>query len=312
MKWAPVVSAVFAATGLTGCNYGHGTFPPVPAWAVPEVDWELKKDVHLRRLQELAATMPVPKESFPALVEECEYGAWEVKRAALNLLKELAPLGPEDVPLFLDALGRVRRGRGECPLTPEDVVLATKYLKEGREDWAGRVELAERLWRVGPAAVPTLVKALKDPKQRTDALSAIALLGSMAKDAVPALMDEITCTDWHFREDGAVAWVLARIGADAGLPLIHATRSERWWVRQEAQRALVEMAKFNSEGVVAMFSDLLHNLDVEVRLSAIQILAELPMQRRDILLLVTAALNDERTEVREAAQRTLERIEGQR
>jgi HEAT repeat protein len=67
--------------------------------------------------------------------------------------------------------------------------------KDNRLEWqkgsagSGRFAPADALGRIGPAAVPDLVKTLDDPdaRMRAGAVRALGAIGRPAKKAVPAL-----------------------------------------------------------------------------------------------------------------------------
>jgi len=64
-----------------------------------------------------------------------------------------------------------------------------------------RRRAASTLGKVGPAAVPALVQALKDANAEVRGLSAFMLgeIGPAAKDAVPALTEALEDADWAVR-----------------------------------------------------------------------------------------------------------------
>src|SRR5215471_2753189 len=85
----------------------------------------------------------------------------------------------------------------------------------GSEEEPAQQEAVESLSRLGQAAVPELLKALKDDdwQVRNQAAVVLGAIGPEAKAAVPALMDVLQEDDKYFRGHGAVA--LGKIGKEA-------------------------------------------------------------------------------------------------
>ncbi|MFQ5795664.1 MAG: HEAT repeat domain-containing protein [Candidatus Bipolaricaulia bacterium] len=108
----------------------------------------------------------------------------------------------------------------------------------------GKSKLAVRkLVKIGPAAVPTLIKVLqdKDVDVRQEAAEALGKIGPDARDAVPALVEALRDEDWSVRQFSA--WALRKIGPDAVPALIEALEDEDERVRDNATRVLQVLKK---------------------------------------------------------------------
>jgi HEAT repeat protein len=96
-----------------------------------------------------------------------------------------------------------------------------KPIKEWLKSMESGAEGADRealqvLKRMGPAAVPDLIQALKDQdwQVRNQAAVALGVIGPEAKTAVPALIDALQAEDKYLRSHAATA--LGQIGREAG------------------------------------------------------------------------------------------------
>ena len=106
----------------------------------------------------------------------------------------------------------------KTPTTPPEPGLLSTPLERYDppfRDWGVREMAFDSLWRIGPAALPALVKALHaaDDNQRVQATRALARMGRDAKDAVPDLIAALSDPVERVRL-GAVR-ALGQIGPDA-------------------------------------------------------------------------------------------------
>jgi HEAT repeat protein len=86
---------------------------------------------------------------------------------------------------------------------------------EALKDKRLRFGAANALVRIGPAAVPALIEALKDKDRNVRRAAALALgkIGPATKDAVPALIEALKDKESYVRS--AAAWALGKIGPEA-------------------------------------------------------------------------------------------------
>src|SRR5271163_3545196 len=85
----------------------------------------------------------------------------------------------------------------------------------GSEEYSVHREGVEALRRMGPAAVPDLIQALKDEdwQVRNQAAVALGMIGPEVKTAVEALVDVLQDQDKYLRSHGATA--LGNLGREA-------------------------------------------------------------------------------------------------
>jgi NADH dehydrogenase len=138
-------------------------------------------------------------------------------------------------------------------------------------------EAVAALSRLGQAAVPELITALKDSDWhiRNQAAVALGAIGPTAKEAVPALIDVLQEQDKYFRAHGAAA--LGRIAkeAKAAVPaLMKALKDSEEDVRREAAAALGRIGPEAREAIAALV-ELVQDARKPVRKQAIQALEEI-------------------------------------
>lgn len=94
-------------------------------------------------------------------------------------------------------------------------VAPAEYSLKPLSKWTQQEAAADALGRIGPAAVPQLVAALRstDPEERLQATQVLARMGSDAKEAVPDLIRLLEDPDERIRK--AATRTLGRIGPDA-------------------------------------------------------------------------------------------------
>jgi NADH dehydrogenase len=146
-----------------------------------------------------------------------------------------------------------------------------------REEEPAQQEAVGALSRLGQAAVPELIKALKDDdwQVRNQAAVVLGAIGPESKAAVPALIDVLREEDKYFRSHGAAA--LGKIGREARVAvpaLIKALKDHDEDVRREAAGALGRIGPEAREAVAALV-ELLTDPRKPVRKQAIQALEEI-------------------------------------
>jgi HEAT repeat protein len=178
-------------------------------WALTSLPWDspqlptMKKalgysDPKLRSLAAYAlGTMgPKPASAVPALTRLLRDESEDVRRAAVYALGEMGPEAKSAIPELVKMLHRWMKEdetrHEEAPRAPE-IVLA--------------------LWKIGPDAIPALVQALRTVKDEDTADEIIASLGLLGSAAVSPLQEVLEDQDPKVRV--RAAWALAVMGTEA-------------------------------------------------------------------------------------------------
>ncbi len=200
---------------------------------------------------------PRARAFVPALCEILKNPGRNARISAANRLAAIGSEAKGAVPSLIQALGR------RNPVFSPDEDMPSKA--------------AEALARIGSAAVPTLIEALKDEHYliRAGAADALGRMGPAATSAVPALAD--------------------------------ALRDERMVVRASAAMALKKMGPASASAVPALAGTLRDEYS-EVRCNAADALGAIGKAARPAVSAIVAATRDEYLVVREVAQATLRRI----
>jgi HEAT repeat protein len=171
----------------------------ITKWALQSGPPQIRVDILDSFATHLIDTKPFLPELLAALLDS----DIRVVKAAANTLWELGTKAECAVPRILRAMKAIR-ARAACahalcgiaPANPAVVAAITSYLKE-KGDVETQVALIALLERAGPAAkdaVPQLIKAIDDPREKRGAgeqkpvqASAIKALGEIGVHAKPAL-----------------------------------------------------------------------------------------------------------------------------
>ena len=163
-------------------------------------------------LKDLGKIDPADPAVRRTLLEAIRHGYVE-----LQMIKGLKPIGPEVVPILIEAMHRIGPGAGhiaDClaELRPESVLALTELLE--RNDAQLRQPILHALTKIGPEArpaIPALVEALKEEAPiHTDAAQALQAIGV---EALPALREAVKHKDKNVRSRATLA--LGHFGAAA-------------------------------------------------------------------------------------------------
>jgi HEAT repeat protein len=293
---------------------------PAAREAIPEVQ-AARKLPPLRALAALVLARQDParaSEAIQDLLPDLE-GEQIQQHTALLTLRELGAAAAEAVPslrpclrnpaLVLLALDVVE-GVG-----PAGSPLVTDLLGLLSERNGLVVQRAgEILVRLGPAAVPGLLGALKspNPRVRESAIERLGQIGKPAAGAVPALQAALEDEDTNVRLLAAEA--LGRIGS-AAAPALAAlqTRLSSWEAdtRRGAVRALDRMG-VDAKEVVPDLVSCLFDPDEVVRYGAASVLGRAGSAGEEVLTALEGALDDASPPVRLAAALALARLDSGR
>ncbi|MBL7133421.1 MAG: DUF1287 domain-containing protein [Phycisphaerae bacterium] len=217
---------------------------------------------------------------------------------------------PSKLELLLARLGLVRRRPYPYPtgfmgshaesseivedlarLGPPAIPVLIRAITDNDEDERVRMHAASALVEMGPQAAeatPALIQALKQRNEPVAKWAAQVLgeIGPAAKDAVPALIDALKGGDWEMRCCAAEA--LGRIGpgAKAAVPaLIDVLKGGDWDVRYYAAGALGRIGPAAKAAVPAL-EEALKDKDGNVRYAAAAALARLGLPDRGLPVLI--------------------------
>ncbi|MDB6151946.1 MAG: repeat-containing protein [Chthoniobacteraceae bacterium] len=185
---------------------------------------------------QLGKAGPAAKDAVPGLIKALSDEDKQVWSNAAGALAAIGPEAVEAIPALVLALDS-RAGRGR---ERRQLILRAAYA----------------LTRIGPAAIPELIKALSsdDTGQRIGASKALAGMGPAAKDAIPALLLNLSNDDVLLRRETVDA--LGEIGPDAAKPLLDSLASDLPRRREAVVLALGRLAQKGapvSPALLAMF-----------------------------------------------------------
>lgn len=207
-------------------------------------------DVEVRRsaARALEQTGPEAKDAIPALIEVLEDKDEYVRTAAGRALGKIGPEAERAIPALMkmikDQVMIVRMGAaaglgGIGPKAREAIPLLADAFESPHEDHNVKREAAEALGKMGPEAIPVLVKALQNNQYFVRRMSARALGEIGGADGVPALIKALQDDDRNVRVITVQA--LGKIGPDAreAIPALTRALQDKYYpVRWSATRAL--------------------------------------------------------------------------
>lgn len=240
-------------------------------------------DVVARREASHALNRLGPK-ATPALAALIKALDDDDKQVWSNAIAAVAAIGPEAkdaIPVLLADFDS-KSTKGQRSYYRDQVVVRTAYA----------------LTRIGPAAIPPLIDGLRSPDtmMRLGAARALGGMGSVAKDAVPALIENLGHGDNDVQADVIAA--LGAIGDPAKPKLIEALAWKEPRQRATAALALGAMGKAAPDAAAPMLARLKTEPDTTARAA---LLTALPRTGTDATAVLIEALKDEREPIRHAA-----------
>jgi HEAT repeat protein len=224
-------------------------------------------------------------------------------------------MGLEAKPAAPAVLEMVKKGDGVAAdiLTqiagPEALEALPVLLENLSDDW----DLAESIARIGPGAVPGLLKALEkeDTKNRHLVVKALGLLASKSRDLLPALQTLLGHKEKGLRE--AAADALGGIdpkAKEAAPALEKALGDDEAGVRLSAARALYSILGAEALAVIPVMTQALKDEDAERRRDAAGVLGDFGAAAKTALPALTPSLKDPDGGVRSAVAWAIARITG--
>jgi HEAT repeat protein len=266
-----------------------------------------------------------------------------VRTMAVKILGDVRPGGKAVTPLLAlaikdaDSWVRLHAAAALLPSQPGNVEAAAVLVAGLGDEDIPTSTLSDLLDRVGPAAVPTLTRALASPSLRARDLAAVHLgrLGPAAKEAVPALVKALEDTDSFISRRaraalGAIGPVaareavpalarllkkfgakdeavqaLGRLGPDAVPALLEATKDNKSPETVEALGAIGPGAKAAVPALVTLLTD----PDTFLRRAAAGALANIGPDAHEASSALVTALKDGDPVVRQRAAAALKRVD---
>lgn len=293
--------------------YVLGRFGPRARPAIPTLEKLLETPDWRRRMSTALAVLEIDPTHERAL------GACVA--ALKQRSKGFPEVGPVTMGDFLESDLEQRLDRLMVTLGPRArtfVPTLCETLRNPGHD--ARISAAERLAAIGPAAegaVPALIEALGN-RNRVVSLDedlpgkAAVALARIGPAAIPPLVKALTHEDDLIR--GGAGDALGRIGpdADCAVPaIVEALEDERMIVRATAARALGTMGPRAAPAAPALAVALRDQYSL-VRRHAAEALGAIGDAAQPAAGAISAASHDEYLAVRQAAQAALRRISGQR
>jgi HEAT repeat protein len=190
-------------------------------------------------------------------------------------------------------------------LGPQAIRTLIKRLRD--PDDSVRIEAAHTLRKIGPPAVPALTALMRDPDRRMR-YRALMILGRMeleAKAAIPAMTEALHDPEWNVRCMAIEA--LEGMGAEGKIAipaLALLLRDPDANIRTAAARVLRKLGPF----AVPVLTKMVRDADCNARYHAIVALGQMGLDARTAIPAITGALQDPAWAVRHAAAAALEEI----
>ncbi len=235
----------------------------------------------------------------------------EIKAKSLKVLLEALKSDDHNIrQLMIRTLAELE-APAEGP-RPEVIQAFAEAMQDAKPEVIGEVMSA--LASKGKAAVPGVIRGLENESTRSYAIRVATLLGPDAEEAVPALLQAWKASQDDPTTQAEIHFALGAIGpaaAPAVPALIAALDSDENLVRNSACYALGRIGPA-AQSAVPKLRQLLSATDEFQRLASVWALLKIMPQDRSIqhvaVPLLMGALQDERTEVRVEAIRSLGEI----
>jgi HEAT repeat protein len=220
--------SIHLTSGAHRDAYGEVVRDPIPMplllEALSDADPRLRR-LSSRLLADLAFYDPcAARPAVPALTKALKDGERAVQMLAVKALLRLGQKNPDFLQILLEAakdegLSHEAFGIVESmgPSAKDAVLVLIKMLEHS--DGNVSVRAARMLGKIGPPAVPDLIKLMETKKDKAAhmATSALSEMGAKAKDAVPVLILRLKYLQGpnNESEKAFVAEILGRMGPDA-------------------------------------------------------------------------------------------------
>ena len=237
------------------------------------------------RLEKLG---PAAKPALPALIRAIEDSDKQVWANALAAIAAIGPDAAEAIPQLVDSF---------------DSRKASDYRQRDKSQKLMRA--AHALARIGDAARPALIAALKgdDTGLRIGAAKALGGMAANARDAIPALIENLGHNDEDLRSE--VVETLGLIGADAVAPL---TKSLSWpdpKLRSGSARALAALGADATPAGPELLARLAVEKDRDVRTALLGALPRIGLPQEKVIAPLVQEFRGNDGQLRSAALSSL-------
>ena len=222
------------------------------------------------------------KEALPALIRALDDNDKQVWSFSISAIANLGPEAKDAIPALIESLGnRKTRGRD-------------------RDRRQAFTRAAFALSRIGVAAIPPLIDALKseDNGQRAGAAKALAGMRGDAAAAIAGLITNLKAED-DVRSETTEA--LGAIGAAAVKPLMDSLKSAEPRERAGAAMSLSLIGTPAKEGAPVIVDLAKKESDPQVRIALLGALQKIGVEPADAVSLLVAGIKDDNEQVRHAA-----------
>jgi len=244
-------------------------------------------DVRMRRdaayfLEKLG---PKAKPALPALIKGLDDPDKQVWSNSVAAIAGLGPDAAEAIPALLDDLNSKTSRASQRQNERDQAAFRTSYA----------------LTRIGPAAIAPLIEALRsdDTMLRAGAAKALGGMGPAAKDALPALLENLGHGDAVVTRE--VADALGAIGATAKPKIVEALAWKESRQRSTAALALAAMGKTAADTAPALLAQLEQETDSAVRISLLTALPRIGAEPAAFVPKLIDGLKDDTEANRHAA-----------
>jgi HEAT repeat protein len=243
-----------------------------------------ERDSRREASHQLLKLGPGAKAALPELIKALDDPDRQVWAGAVGAIAAIGPDAKDAIPRLLEAFSNSKA-------------------RDGRQRDRGQVlfRSAYALTCIGDAARPALIEALKSEETeiRLGAAKALGGMGPRAKDAVPALIENLGHADDAVRVE--VTETLGAIGADAVGPLAKFLASPDPRLRAGSARSLGAIGAAAAAAGSILIERAKNDTEVSVRAAALAALPKLGLAQEQIVPALVVALRDDREELRSAA-----------
>lgn len=198
-------------------------------------------------------------------------------------------------------------------IMPRLPAMANHFFADTREAKAeASVEGFRILGPLGIAAVPRLSTLMNNPQSAKLRQRAMEALTGVGKEGVLTLANSIqdqTTIDWESVVNQLTVANEENADFTLALPvLLRSRKSSNEVVAERAERIILRFANFNAGGFSVQLADMLRDSDLEVQISALEVLAQMGHGASQVFDRVAPMTSDSDILVRQAATNTLKAI----